>query len=218
MPCLALAATLAAVFGAAPTLTYHPPDDEDERPMATSVTVGPQGSDFAFRVEFNQAPWGEACKNRCANTTLYLDTDGDANTGLQLGKGAPETGADLAITIQGTREYKETSSQMVLRARVRLLVGGATHADEGEPLLEMDNRREAERLHCEGNVVYALVDGTDSRIPMGRTMRVIYHPPGAKAMVGKVKGLMSGGGGAIEIFRKGKSESRRKKAPPPDAK
>src|SRR6476646_9236393 len=93
-------------FGAAasekPCINYKaPPSTEDDRPVATSITVGPQGSDYAFKVDFNKEPWGEACKNRCANATIFLDTDNDKRTGLKLpaqqdGKDAPETGADLA--------------------------------------------------------------------------------------------------------------------------
>src|SRR5688572_26362915 len=102
----------AAAAGEKPCITYKaPPSTEDERPVAVSITVGPQGSDYAFKVDFNKEPWGEACKTRCANATIFLDTDNDKRTGLKLpvsdsAKDAPETGADLAVIIQGAREYK----------------------------------------------------------------------------------------------------------------
>src|SRR5262245_49373126 len=114
MRCLLLLALLPLTARATekPCITYQaPPAGEDDRPVATSITVGPQGSDFAFKIDFNKDPWGETCKNRCANATLFIDTDNDKKTGLKLpakddGKDAPETGADLAVVIQGTREYK----------------------------------------------------------------------------------------------------------------
>src|SRR3954468_4408926 len=110
---LLLAFPLSALGGEKPCIAYKvPPNaDEDDRPVATAITVGPQGSDYAFKLDFNKEPWGEGCKTRCANATVFLDTDNNKATGLKLpqkddGKDAPETGADLAVTVQGLREYK----------------------------------------------------------------------------------------------------------------
>src|SRR5688572_27911231 len=107
--CLLLLAS-AARAAEKPCISYKaPPPAEDERPVATSITVGPQGSDYAFKVDFNSAPWGDECGTRCANTTIFLDTDNDKNTGLKLRDlKSPITGADLSITIQGVREYKDS--------------------------------------------------------------------------------------------------------------
>src|SRR5262245_7842636 len=137
-------------FGAAamekPCITYKaPPSTEDDRPLATSITVGPQGSDYAFKVDFNKEPWGEACKTRCANATLFVDTDNNKATGLKLppkesGKDTPETGADLAITIQGVREYKDQSSLPALKVKVKQYSEDATSADQGIELVELDAR------------------------------------------------------------------------------
>src|SRR5687767_10503584 len=81
------------------SIVYTPPASQgDERPVATSIVVGPQGNDYAFRVDFNGLPWGAECKNRCANATIFLDTDNNTKTGLQLGQSdSAETGADLSV-------------------------------------------------------------------------------------------------------------------------
>src|SRR3954463_7749987 len=91
-----LLASGAALAAEKPCISYKaPPPGEDDRPVATSITVGPQGSDFAFRVDFDKVPWGDACGVRCANTTIFLDTDSDKKTGLKLrDEKAIETGAD----------------------------------------------------------------------------------------------------------------------------
>ena len=36
--------------------------------------VTPVGS-YAIKIEFNKEPWGDGCKSRCANATLFLDTN-----------------------------------------------------------------------------------------------------------------------------------------------
>lgn len=186
------------------TLRVPPPDDEEERPVATAVTAGVQGSDYALRIEFDRAPWGDECKSRCASTTILLDLDGSTSTGLQLGPRAPETGADLAIVIRGTRVPGEEHSVSVLQAKVRRLTDGATSIDTGDSVADFDVRNDPDRLRSVGNEVYLLIDGTSGTLPSARTMRVIFHPPGAKALVGKTKGLMAGGANKVEIFRKGK--------------
>jgi hypothetical protein len=209
-PLLTIAWTLLASAGlaAAPrsTLRYSPPPDE-ERPVIVDATVGPQGSDFAMRLVFNQVPWGEACKNRCANATLFLDTDASPATGLQLGKGVPETGADLAVIVQGAREYKERSADTFLRVKVRQLGDNASSVDEGEALSDLDHRQDPERVQVEDRTVYLLIDGTSPTLPSSRKVRVIYHPPGGKALQGSVPGMLGGGpGGTVRIFRGGSAK------------
>ncbi len=196
---------MAALGREKPTLTYRPPAGDDERPVATEIVVGPQGSDFAFRVEFDRVPWGEECKNRCANATVFVDTDSNKATGLQLNdKTAAETGADLAVTIQGVREFKDVSADVLLRVRVRVLSDANASADEGEMVGELDHRRDPDRVHVDGKTVYVLVDATTGSLPTGPKMRVIYHPPGAKALVGTIKGQLAMGAGKVEIFKQGK--------------
>jgi hypothetical protein len=211
---LALLALLPLIAAAAdkPTLKFKPAagDDEDDRPVATVVTVGPQGSDIALKVEFNRAPWGEACKTRCGNATLFIDTDDSTATGLQLGKAMPETGADLAITIQGAREMQQETAAPVLRVKAKLIPDGSTSIESGDAFAEFDLRRDPDRVQFEGTTVYVLVDATNAALPTGRTMRVIYHPPGQKAVTGKAKGLQAGGAGKVEIFRKGKAEGKKR--------
>jgi hypothetical protein len=108
LACILIASTSAAAPPRS-TFRYKAPKEEDQRPVIIDATIAPQGSDFAMRLVFNKEPWGEACKNRCANSTLFLDTDSNTTTGLQLGK-QPETGADMAVVIQGVREYRGASS------------------------------------------------------------------------------------------------------------
>src|SRR5437868_3915307 len=131
---LPLACTLlASTSWAAPprsTFSYKAPKDENQRPVIIDATIGPQGSDFAMRLRFDKVPWGDACKNRCANVTLFLDTDDNTSTGLQLGK-QPETGADMAVIIQGVREYKGISSTALLRIKVRELTAEDKSVDDG---------------------------------------------------------------------------------------
>nr|WP_328707065.1 hypothetical protein [Citreicoccus inhibens] len=184
------------------TFRYKPPMDE-ERPVITDATVGPQGSDFAMRLRFDKLPWGDDCKNRCANATLFLDTDANPHTGLRLGNGAPENGADLAVIIQGARDYKEGgTSSAFLRVKVRQLGDEAKSADDGELLAELNHRQDPERVQSDGTTVYVLVDATTATLPSGRKVRVIYHPPGAKPVQGTVSGMLgSGAGSSVQIFK-----------------
>src|SRR2546427_280747 len=137
---ISLALLLAAVLALGKdksTISYKAPSADDERPLASEILVGPEGSDFALRVDFDKTPWGDECKNRCANATIFLDTDNSAATGLQLpDKKAAETGADLAVTIQGAREYKEGSADVLLRVKVRQFSDSARSVDDGETLAE----------------------------------------------------------------------------------
>lgn len=199
-----------------PCITYKaPPSTEDDRPVATSITVGPQGSDYAFKVDFNKEPWGEGCKTRCANATIFLDTDNDKRTGLKLpaagGKEAPETGADLAVTIQGLREYKSESSLSTLKIKVKQYSEDATSADQGTDLVEMDGRVDTERLNPVEKTVYLLVDANIGTLPSNPKIRVIYHPPETKPIVGYAKGLNAPGANRVEIFKDGKLTNPAKK-------
>jgi hypothetical protein len=204
-PLLMLACTLiASASTAAPprtTFRYTPPPDE-ERPVVVEALVAPQGSDFAMRLRFDKAPWGEQCKNRCANTTLLLDTDANTTTGLQLDKKLPETGADMAVIIQGTREYKDVSSTGQMRIKVRQLTGESKGVDDGEALADLDNHQDSERVQLDENTLYLLIDATGPTLPSGRKVRVIYRPPAAKPLQATIAGMLSGGSGnAVRIFR-----------------
>lgn len=200
-----------AAAGEKPCITYKAPpsQDEDDRPVAIAITVGPQGSDYAFKIDFNKEPWGESCKTRCANATVFLDTDNNKSTGLKLpakddGKDAPETGADLAVTVQGLREYKAESSLSTLKVKVKQYAEDATSADQGTDLVEMDVRRDAERLNADGKTIYLLVDANVGSLPSNPKIRVIYHPPDAKPLIGYAKGLNAPGANRVEIFKDGK--------------
>lgn len=204
---LSLTCTLAAgTSGAAPprsTFRYSPPADE-ERPVIVDATIAPQGSDFAMSLRFSKEPWGDACKNRCANATLLLDTDANTSTGLQLGKKLPETGADMAVVVQGTREYRVDSTIPLLRVKVRQLTGESRSVDEGEALADLNQAQDPERVQLDETTVYLLIDATSPTLPSARKVRVIYHPPAAKALQATIAGMLSGGSSSnVRIFRGG---------------
>jgi len=208
---LTLACTLiAGASAAAPprsTFRYSAPKEEDQRPVIIDATIGPQGSDFAMRLLFDKEPWGENCKTRCANVTLFLDTDNNTTTGLQLDKKLPETGADMAVIIQGAREYKGTSSFALLRVKVRQLTGESKSVDDGEALADLNNHQDAERVQIDENTVYLLIDATGPTLPSARKVRVVYHPPTAKPLVSTIDGMLSGGSSSnVRIFRGGGSK------------
>ncbi len=210
--CLSLVAT-AALAGEKPCITYKaPPPAEDDRPVATSITVGPQGSDYAFKVDFNRPPWGDECGTRCANTTIFLDTDNDKNTGLKLrDPKSPVTGADLSISIQGQREYKDSSSFSVLRVKVRQYSEEATSVEQGSMLAELDLRRDTERINAAEKTIYLLIDANIGNLPAGPKVRVVYQPPEAKPIIGTAKGLNAPGANRVEIFKEGKLTNPMKK-------
>ncbi len=210
--CLPLVAT-AALAGEKPCITYKaPPPAEDDRPVATSITVGPQGSDYAFKVDFNRPPWGDECGTRCANTTIFLDTDNDKNTGVKLrDPKSPVTGADLSISIQGQREYKDNSSFSVLRVKVRQYSEEATSVEQGSMLAEFDLRHDTERINSTEKTIYLLIDANIGNLPAGPKVRVIYQPPEAKPIIGNAKGLNAPGANRVEIFKEGKLTNPMKK-------
>ncbi|QSQ18641.1 hypothetical protein JY651_25065 [Pyxidicoccus parkwayensis] len=202
------------------TFRYNAPPD-GERPVIVDATVGPQGSDFAMRLRFNREPWGEVCKSRCANATLLLDTDSSKQTGLHLTQDGPANGADVAIVVQGVREAATEDGappETWLRVKVRLLANDARSADDGELLAELNHRQDTERLHVDENTVYVLVDATSPAIPSARKVRVVYQPPGAKAVQASIPGMIGGGGGkGVRIFKDG-SWGRARNADPRKAK
>jgi hypothetical protein len=199
-----------------PCITYTAPASTgDDRPVAVAITVGPQGSDYAFKIDFNRAPWGDECKTRCANATVFLDTDNNKNTGLQLSdKKAPQTGADLAVTIQGTRDYKENSAESNLRIKVKQYPEDATRIDQGRVLVEMDQKHDEERVQAQAESVYVLIDANIGDLPAGPKLRVIYQPPDSKPLVGMAKGLSAPGANRVEIFKEGKLTNPVKKKKP----
>lgn len=210
--CACFAAS-AAFGGEKPCITYKaPPPGEDDRPVATAITVGPQGSDYAFKVDFNRVPWGDECGTRCANTTIFLDTDNDKNTGVKLRD--PKsliTGADLSITIQGQREYKDNSSLSVLKIKVKQFSEDATTIEQGTVLSELDLRRDTERINAQDKTIYLLIDANSGSLPAGPKVRVVYQPPDAKPLLGTAKGLNAPGANRVEIFKEGKLSNPVKK-------
>lgn len=194
----------------AAVIHYSPPADAiDERPIPTEISVTPEGNDFAVRMTFNKTPWGEACKSHCANATVFIDTDNNLTTGLAIGNDRPESGADLAVIIQGAREYKEKSADSFLKAKVKFFSGNPTNVEQGDTLSESDHRNDPDRVQSDGTQVFVLVDATDLSIPSGKTIRIIYHPPGEKPLEATGKGMVAHGTGKIDSYtKKGKHRKR----------
>ncbi|GHG74861.1 hypothetical protein [Comamonas sp. JC664] len=188
------------------TFRYAAPPD-GERPVIVDATVGPQGSDFAMRLRFDKAPWGEECKSRCANATVLLDTDNSKQTGLRLSQNSPVNGADVAIVIQGVRDYAKQeggAAQSWLRVKIRALSNGASSVDDGELLAEFNHRQDPERLQVDGETIYLLMDATNATLPSARKARVVYQPPGGKPIQAVIAGMIGGGGGkGVRIFKDG---------------
>lgn len=195
-----------SAFAEKPAITYKPPPPgEDDRPLITEIVMGPQGTDYAFKIEFNKEPWGDRCNTRCANATIFLDADNNKATGLKLkDPQALETGADLALTIQGLKEYRESSSRAALKVKVRQYAEGATEVDQGREVGELTPTADPERVLCQNNSVYLLLDANIGDLPSASKARLVYHPPESKALVGVVAGLISGAGRRVEIFKDGK--------------
>lgn len=196
-----------------PAITFKaPPSGEEDRPLITEIVVGPQGSDYAFKIEFNKEPWGDSCTTRCANATIFLDTDNNKATGLKLkDPKAAESGADLSITIQGTKVYQAQSSRSVLKVKVRQYPEDATDIEQGRQLAELDPVQDSERVLAQGTSVYLLIDANIGDLPTGTKARVIYHPPDSRALVGNVQGLNAPGGSRVELFKDGKLSNPVKK-------
>lgn len=205
---LILASSLVAglAFAQKPTLSYNPPgSSEEDRPVLTSIVVSPQATDYAFKLEFNKVPWGEECKSRCANATLFLDTDNSKTTGLKLADPkAAETGADIAVTIQGTRKVTEDGTKAVLKVKVLQYAEDATSVEEGQTLAELDPITDSERVLSSDTSVYLLIDANMGNQPAGKQLRVVYHPPDSKPLVGMARGIASPASSRVELFKDGK--------------
>jgi hypothetical protein len=203
-----------AFAGDKPCITFKaPPSTEDDRPVIVAVTMAPQGTDYGFKIDFNKAPWGDECRNRCANATVFLDTDDDRQTGLKLeDPQAQQTGADLAIVIQGLRDYRAESSLPTLKVKVRQFNEQSTSSLDGSELLDLEVRRDAERFTAKENSILLLVDTNVGSITWGRRVRAIYIPPESKALVGYGAGKGPSGSGRVEVFKGSKLSNPLKKA------
>lgn len=207
-PLVLLTAVLAPLsWGGVPPgdgrLVYKPaPGDESERPVVRVASVRPLGSDFALALEFDKVPWGKDCKQRCANATLLIDTDGDAATGLQAGKDRPQTGADLGIVVQGLIDYGEESGISYVKVKIRQLADDDTSLDAGDVVAELDHRRDRERLDVEGKEIRVLIDASSATLPAAKGCRLIYVVPLAKPVVARCRGMgASGTGSHVDIVR-----------------
>ena len=52
--------------------------------------------------------------------------------------------------------------------------------------------------------VYLLIDANMGDQPAGKQLRVVYHPPESKPLIGMAKGLASPTTGRVELFKDGK--------------
>jgi hypothetical protein len=201
VPVLACALLVPSALAAErPAFRYKPPASQ-ENPVVVEATVGPQNGNIALKLRFNKQPWGLECGNRCANALVLIDTDDNTSTGLQPPGKAAETGADLALFIQGAREYGGEEANAFVRVKVRMLNHTTRKPEQGELLAELDHRRDAQHLYVDRNTVFLLVDATNSLLPLSRRMRVIYRPPASRPLVATVPGTLSGSTSGQAIFR-----------------
>ena len=108
------------------------------------------------------------------------------------------------MTVQGSRELRDGSPTASLKVRVKQYTEESTGVDEGSTLAELDSKHDGERLLVQGAEVYLLVDANIGNLPSGQKMRVVYHPPESKPLVGTAKGLLAPGANRVEIFKGGK--------------
>lgn len=201
------------------TIVYNPPPGgDDERPVITRIIVGPQGTEYAFKLEFNKTPWGEGCKSRCANATIFVDTDNLKATGLKLkDPEAAETGSDLAVVVQGVREFQEERTVYSLKVKVKQFTEETTSEAAANVVEELSLSDDSEKVLAQDTSVYLLVDANlGANMPAGPKIRVVYHPLGSPPLVGLANGLSSGpkgGGGRVEVLKQGKMVN-----PPPKKK
>ncbi|RKH52388.1 hypothetical protein, partial [Corallococcus llansteffanensis] len=206
LACTLLASVDASAAGRGSSTFRYKPTPDEERPVIIDATIGPQGSDFAMRLKFDRMPFGDECKQRCANVTLFLDTDASAQSGLHLPTKGPENGADLAVVIQGVREYKrqDAPAELNLRVKVRQLGSDANSADGGELLADLNHRQDPERVQTDGTTVYLLIDATSALLPSAKKVRVIYHPSGGKPVQATISGMLGDSSGrGVQIFKHG---------------
>ena len=182
---------------------------EDERPLIKEVSVNNEALDVAFHVTFDRAPSGAACENRCANATLFVDTDFDKATGLKLSDPkALENGADVALVFQGRKSSGEGGEAPEFLIRVKKLANEAGGLDDSEVLHEFNVFRDKQRVHVREANVVVMVDTSEKKFPLGRRMRLVYHPPGAAAVEGVVAGpVKAGGARKVQVI----DESKKKK-------
>lgn len=208
---LVLAAAVASSLPALanPVFTFKA-DKGQDRPVISELRASTQGTDLSLEVLFNRAPFGLACGRRCANATLFIDADDNPKTGVQFGKTALETGADLAIVLQGSTDYRAEASPF-FRVKVRPLPHGATALTDDEPALELDHRKDSDRLKVDADTAFVLLDASALDVKWGKQMRIIYHPPASKPAEGKTAGFTKrrGGGGKVEILQ-GSSEKKKR--------
>lgn len=200
-----LAAVLAVTPVMKPVIEWQPPEStDDDRPLMSKVIVTASGSDYSLKLEFDKAPFGEACRNRCANATVFIDTDNDKQTGVKLQDAtAAENGADLVVVIQGVRELRNESPTGELRILVKQFSEDATSLDGANLLTQLDPRHDSERVTVSGTKVTAVIDANLGNLPAGKKLRVVYHPPEHGPMVAVTGGLLSPAG-RVELFKGGK--------------
>ena len=100
-----------------PTILYKaPPSSEEDRPVITRIVASAQGTDYAFKVDFDKSPWGADCKTHCANATVFIDADNNKKTGLKLAdEKAPETGgSDFGQVFASTFQVVATLASIAI--------------------------------------------------------------------------------------------------------
>lgn len=200
---LAAALALTAPALANPVFTFKP-DKEAERPIVKELRATTQGADLSLEVMFDRPPFGIECGLRCANATFFIDTDNNRKTGVQFGKGAEETGADVSVVLQGTNDYRTDDGAPYFRVKVRELPNGAKSLEDSAPVIDLDSRTDKTRVQVDAETAFVLIDSSATGVKWGKKLRIVYHPPAREAVSGTANGFSRRKGGAVEII-KGKS-------------
>ena len=109
------------------------------------------------------------------------------------------------------RTYTEGAAHPGLKVKVTQYTEESTSVDTGKALEELDAAQDGERVNATGTTVYLLVDANTGDLPSGQKVRVIYHPPDARPLVGMAKGLSAPGANRVEIFKDGRLTNPKKK-------
>ncbi len=152
----------------------------DGRPEVAQSSIRTQKDDFALKVEFDVPPTG-ACGERCAQSTFLLDTDNDAATGLQQGLGKAHTGADLAITLQGSADK--------LAVLVRQFKDEDRTVEDGDVVQQLDSVKDPRAVKLDGKTVNLLVDASSATLPSGKQCRLVFLPRSARPLTTQCEGM-----------------------------
>lgn len=187
---LSLAPAAMAQRGPSGTLTYKPHKlATDGRPTATKIHLGTKGTDFVLTLEYDKAPYGADCKNRCARSTFLIDTDNDLDTGLQQGRGRAVSGADLLVLLEGFEGVADGKPAPFVKVTIKRFSEGDRLLDEADLVTTLDERASPQRLKLDGTKVTVTLDASSEAVPVGKASRIVYLAPGVSPLTAQAVGL-----------------------------